>query len=131
MEDKILSAQKASSQIGNMYAASVFMSLISDLWYKQKILKHNDKIGFIAYGSGSKAKVFEGRLVNGFAEKLKYLNLEKVLENRTAINFETYESLHCKTNKKSVIIPSDEFYLDKINSETDGLVGLRHYNFAE
>ncbi|RRO23182.1 hydroxymethylglutaryl-CoA synthase family protein [Flavobacteriaceae bacterium 14752] len=131
VEDKILSAQKASSQIGNMYAASIFMSLISDLWYKQKSLKANEYMGFIAYGSGSKAKVFEGRLVDGFLKQLKHLNLDKALENRTAISFETYESLHRKTNKKSVIIPTDEFYLDKINTEADGLAGLRHYKFAK
>lgn len=131
VEDKILSAQKASSQIGNMYSASIFMSLISELWYKQKTLRPKDNLGFIAYGSGSKAKVFEGRLVDGFLNQIKHLNLDEAFRNRTAISFETYESLHRKTIKQSVNNPKNEFYLDKINSKADGLASARHYKFAE
>ena len=77
VKNKIAQAQKASSQIGNMYAASIFMSLISDLWYKQKQLNSGDKLGFIAYGCGSKAKVFEGELVENFNDQISSLDLIK------------------------------------------------------
>ena len=64
IEDKISPGEKASSEIGNMYTASIFMSLISSLveaFEKDRELI-NKKIGFISYGSGSKAKIFEGTI---------------------------------------------------------------------
>ena len=129
VKEKILKAQQASSEIGNMYAASIFMSLISDIFYKKDELKAGDKLGFIAYGSGSKAKVFEGELVEGFENQLKSLQLEKVLEKRTAINFETYEKLHKKDVNESVVKPNAEFILEKIDDETADLVGRRYYAY--
>ena len=127
---KILDAQKASSQIGNMYAASIFMSLISELHYKKDQLKSGDKLGFIAYGSGSKAKVFEGKLVEGFANQLHNLDLENTLENRTPVDFETYEKLHNKILKSSILKPKDEFVLSKIDDDSMPLVGRRYYIYV-
>ncbi|TKS57398.1 hydroxymethylglutaryl-CoA synthase family protein [Mesohalobacter halotolerans] len=131
VSEKIRNAQRASSHIGNMYSASIFMSLISELWYKQSRLMSGDKLGFIAYGSGSKAKVFEGQLVKGFSKQLAHLNLDEVLKNRTPISFKTYEDLHRKMRTQSVVRPQNEFFLDKINTETDGLVGQRYYKYAK
>ncbi|MBN09104.1 MAG: hydroxymethylglutaryl-CoA synthase, partial [Flavobacteriaceae bacterium] len=62
LREKIVAGEAASSEIGNMYTASIFMSLLSMLTKAlndKKELK-NHKIGFISYGSGSKAKIFEG-----------------------------------------------------------------------
>lgn len=129
VQKKILDAQKASSQIGNMYAASIFMSLISELYYKKDQLKSGDKLGFIAYGSGSKAKVFEGQLVEGFEEQIQNLDLDQTFENRKAIDFSTYEKLHNKVLKSSVEKPNNEFVLSQIDDETQALVGRRYYDF--
>lgn len=130
VKNKILDAQKASSQIGNIYAASIFMSLISALWYKRKKLKAGDKLGFIAYGSGSKAKVFEGVLINNFEKQISSIELDKVLDNRNAIDFVTYKRLHTKKKKEPVIKPVNEFILDKIDGESEKLVGRRYYKYV-
>jgi hydroxymethylglutaryl-CoA synthase len=60
IEEKISPGERASSEIGNMYTASIFMSLISSLIEANINNKdfENKKIGFISYGSGSKAKIF-------------------------------------------------------------------------
>jgi hydroxymethylglutaryl-CoA synthase len=131
VSEKILEAQKASSQIGNMYAASIFMSLISELFYKKDKLSANDKFGFIAYGSGSKSKVFEGELVEGFEAEVEKFDLEKVFNDRTAVDFETYEKLHQKALKNSVVAPKDEFVLRTIDGKDAKLVGRRYYAFVE
>jgi hydroxymethylglutaryl-CoA synthase len=128
---KVLDAQRASSQIGNMYAASIFMSLISELFYKKDQLKAGDTFGFIAYGSGSKAKVFEGELVEGYDEVISKIELNEVFDNRTAVDFETYEKLHNKVLKESVVKPKQEFVLTQIDDETKALVGRRYYEFVK
>lgn len=131
VNEKIIDAQKASSQIGNMYAASIFMSLISELCYKKGKLKAGNTFGFIAYGSGSKSKVFEGRLVDGFDEAIQNLDLEKTFNACTPIDFETYEALHKKVKRQPVISPESEFALQGIDDENAALVGKRHYAFID
>ncbi len=131
VQKKIISAQLASGQIGNMYAASIFMSLISALVHKKDELKSGDRLGFIAYGSGSKAKVFEGRLVNGFRSSVDKLQLQERLADRRAIDIETYEQLHRKALRTSVNLPQYEFILKNIAGPDDPLAGKRVYAFVD
>ncbi|MEY2963560.1 MAG: hypothetical protein RL754_821 [Bacteroidota bacterium] len=88
-------AERASSLIGNMYTASIFMGLISTL--ADAADKGEDitgqRIGFMGYGSGSKAKVFQGQIEAGW-NKVAKLNLFEELESRQAVSFETYENWH-------------------------------------
>ncbi|MEM9681288.1 MAG: hydroxymethylglutaryl-CoA synthase, partial [Bacteroidota bacterium] len=62
IQERIASGEKASSEIGNMYTASIFMAFLSYLsyHYNESIEIADNSVGFIAYGSGSKSKVFEG-----------------------------------------------------------------------
>ena len=129
VKDKIYSAQLASGQIGNMYAASIFMSLISDLFYKADTLAAGDTLGFIAYGSGSKAKIFEGKLAQHFKEIADKLNLDNRLEGRSSIDFSTYNELHRKNKTKPVIQPKHEFVLEKVDGNNKNLPGKRKYKF--
>jgi hydroxymethylglutaryl-CoA synthase len=128
---KVLAAQKASSQIGNMYAASIFMSLISELFYKKDSLRQGDKFGFIAYGSGSKSKVFEGQLTKGYREVIKNLNLDDTFKACQPIDFRTYESLHRKSRQNSVKAPKAEFILKQIDDTNYPLVGRRRYAYVK
>ena len=66
VEMKICPGEKASSSIGNMYSASVFMSLLSMLNYHFDMNNElaGEKVGFISYGSGSKAKIFQDIIID-------------------------------------------------------------------
>ena len=78
-----------------MYTASIFMGLLStlcDAADKWEAIEGNT-IGFIGYGSGSKAKVFQGTVEAGCA-KVGQLDLFNALENRSAVDFKTYELWH-------------------------------------
>ena len=125
--NKLAGGEKASSLIGNMYTASIFMSLISLLC--DALNSDNDlegkTIGFIAYGSGSKSKVFQGVVEANWKEKVENIQLFQYLESRTTIDINTYEQLHRNelfrpvTNGAKITISHVE------NGETNK--GLRRY----
>ena len=60
---KIEITQRASSEIGNMYTASIFMALLSafQVSYENGEDLAGKRNRFLAYGSGSKSKVFAGK----------------------------------------------------------------------
>ena len=101
IQKKIMPGELASAEIGNMYTGSIFMALISLLssaLEKGEDIK-NAKIGFLSYGSGSKAKIFEGTLESQWEETIKELDLFSKLNNRIKIDIDSYERLH---NNESV-----------------------------
>ena len=128
IEDKIAPGEKASSEIGNMYTASIFMALISSLVDAVENDKHfeDKKIGFISYGSGSKAKIFEGTVQKNWIEKIKSIKLYDSLNKRKKISIDVYENLH-KRRVTSNINNNDGII--KLNKISDGefTEGLRNY----
>ncbi len=128
VEEKIAAGEKASSEIGNMYTASIFMSLISSLEDAVKNDKNfvNKKIGFISYGSGSKAKIFEGTIQENWIEKIKPIELFKNLNNRKKININTYENLHRRKVSSNINNNDGIIKLSKI-SDGEFNEGLRNY----
>jgi hydroxymethylglutaryl-CoA synthase len=127
----ILPSEIASGQIGNIYTGSIFLGLLSTLCYhlRENSNLENKKFGFIAYGSGSKSKVFEAVVEENWKSVIKKNQLFETLEQAIAIDFSTYENLHKKELKQSVIAPKNEFYLDKIEKENPILIGARYYSF--
>jgi hydroxymethylglutaryl-CoA synthase len=107
--------------------------MLSALFYAAKENKKlsTEKVGFIAYGSGSKSKVFEGTLQSHWKEQILKTNLFEMLESRTSIDFLTYEKLHKKELKTSILQSKNEFILDKIETENPVLKGARFYTFIE
>ena len=94
--NKVSPGEKASSSIGNMYSASIFMSLLSMLnfHFENKNQIAGEKVGFIGYGSGSKAKIFQGIIQDKWADKIKTSKLFEFLKTRKEISFSMYERLH-------------------------------------
>ena len=128
INQKIAPGEKASSEIGNMYTASIFMSFISSL---DKAISdgkdlNNKKIGFISYGSGSKAKIFEGTIQNQWINKIKKIKLFQNLDSRKKISIDIYEKLHRR--KVSSNINNNEGII-KLKSIDNGefTEGLRNY----
>lgn len=133
INDKIEKSQRASSEIGNMYTASIFMALLSAL---QTSFNENEElagqeIGFLGYGSGSKSKVFAGKVSENWKNVVERWNLFESLKNRTAIDFETYEKLHRKQLQNSVNENYKGFGLKSVELENPVLKGARYYDYQK
>ncbi|MFY7845799.1 hydroxymethylglutaryl-CoA synthase family protein [Chryseobacterium gambrini] len=131
INNKIEKSQRASSEIGNMYTASIFMALLSAL---QTSFNENEElaeqeIGFLGYGSGSKSKVFAGKVSENWKKVVKKWNLFESLKNRTSIDFETYEKLHRKQLQNSVNENYKGFGLKSVELENPVLKGARYYDY--
>ncbi|WP_106915051.1 hydroxymethylglutaryl-CoA synthase family protein [Chryseobacterium aurantiacum] len=133
INDAIEKTQRASSEIGNMYTASIFMAFLSGL---QTSFNENEdlsgkEIGFFGYGSGSKSKVFAGKISESWKKVAEKWNLFENLKNRTAIDFDTYEKLHRKQLNMSVNADYKGFGLDSVEFGNPVLNGARYYSFKK
>ena len=116
-----------------MYTASIFMALLSAL---QTSFNENEdltekEIGFLAYGSGSKSKVFVGKISPEWKSVVEKWNLFESLKNRLAIDFDTYEKLHRKQLDSSVNPNYKGFGLTRIEKESPVLKGARYYSYQK
>lgn len=130
---KLQPAEIASSIIGNLYTGSIFMGLLSTLahFYDNQIEISSKKFGFLAYGSGSKSKVFEGTIQPEWKLALSNVHLFQTLEKSIEIDFETYEKLHKKEQKTSIRVLKNEWILEKIEKENPVLIGARYYRWID
>lgn len=133
INDTIEKTQRASSEIGNMYTASIFMALLSALQtsFDENEELAGEEIGFLGYGSGSKSKVFAGKVSGNWKQVVSKWNLFENLKNRTAIDFETYEKLHRKQVDQSVNQNYKGFGLDTVELENPVLKGARYYGYSD
>lgn len=131
VNQKLMPAEIASSNIGNLYTGSIFMALLSTLCYhyKNENTIIGSKFGFLAYGSGSKSKVFEGEIQPNWEDVIANQNLFESIEKSTPININTYTQLHKKERQESVLKPSQEWILEKIETKTPNLMGARYYKW--
>ncbi|MQP24351.1 hydroxymethylglutaryl-CoA synthase [Flavobacterium sp. LMO8] len=133
VENKIYPSEIASGEVGNIYTGSIFLGLLSGLYYSAKENKelNHKKVGFIAYGSGSKSKVFEAEIQPNWKETILKTALFETLNSRTEIDFETYEKLHKKEIKSALLNAKNEFVLDYIENNNPVLKGARYYKFID
>jgi len=133
VNQKLLPAELASSLIGNLYTGSIFMGLLSTLahFYDSEKEISGKTFGFLAYGSGSKSKVFEGQIQSTWKEQLSKVKLFETLKDSQEIDFETYENLHKKEQKIVVRGPKNEWVLERIEKEIPNLIGARYYKWID
>lgn len=133
VEEKLMPAELASSLIGNLYTGSIFMGFLSTLvyFYDSKKEISRNTFGFLAYGSGSKSKVFEGIIQDEWKTALANANLFETLAESFEIDFDTYEKLHKKEQKSSILAPKNEWVLDRIERENPNLIGARYYKWVD
>lgn len=93
---KIAKGEWASSLVGNIYTGSIFLALMSTLEQDaaDDELVEGGKLGFFAYGSGSKSKVFTASLQPTWKQVVATFGLRQQLAARQAIDYTTYEQLH-------------------------------------
>lgn len=116
--------------VGNIYTGSLYLSLISLL--ETRDLKGGQTIGLFSYGSGSVGEFFSATLVDGFEKHLNIEGHKALLNNRTEVSVEEYESFFKRFDDLEFnhdIEQSDKdnnlFYLKDIN------VDIREYHIAE
>ena len=133
VSQKLQPAEIASSLIGNLYTGSIFMGFLSTLAHFAKTKKDisGKKFGFLAYGSGSKSKVFEGTIQADWELAVAKAQLFETLKQSHEIDFTTYEKLHKKEQKQSVKTPKSEWVLDRVENENPNLIGARYYKWID
>lgn len=133
INQKIERTQRASSEIGNMYTASIFMAFLSGLQtsFNEGEDLSGKEIGFFGYGSGSKSKVFAGKISDKWKTVVDKWNLFENMKNRTGVDFETYEKLHRKQLEQSVNPGYKGFGLTFIETNNPVLTGARYYNYQD
>jgi hydroxymethylglutaryl-CoA synthase len=133
-EKKMSSSLEASSMIGNLYTASMYMGFRSLLEYEFK--KNNEleglRVGFGSYGSGSSAMVFSGVIQAGYKQILKNMNLEDEINPRVKLSMEEYQILRSNTRNlnDSYANATQEFVLIKIGGSTAEKAGIREYCYC-
>ena len=133
-EKKMSSSLEASSMIGNLYTASMYMGFRSLLEYEFR--KSNDleglRIGFGSYGSGSSAMVFSGVIQPGYKQIVKHMNLEDEINPRVKLSMEEYQILRSNTRNlnESYVNATKEFVLVKIGGSTAEKAGIREYCYC-
>lgn len=118
-ESRIEKGQRASSLIGNQYTGSIFLALMSTFEsdFEDNCNLDNTLFGLCGYGSGAKAKVFEGKVNHRWREVVAGWHLFERLAGRMAIDHVTYENLHKGIQDESVVTPRSEFALVEIGDE--------------
>lgn len=96
VKDRLERSQRASQETGNLYTASIFLALMSSL--ESDAAEQNrlagKRLGFVAYGSGSKAKVFEAVVQKEWESVAKGFGVFEKLKSRRVIDYDQYERLH-------------------------------------
>jgi hydroxymethylglutaryl-CoA synthase len=132
-EKKMASSLEASTIIGNLYTASMYMGFRSllEFEFKKGTDLQDKRIGFGSYGSGSSAMVFSGIIQPQYQEIVKRMNLEEEIGPRTKISMEEYEILHGNERNfnDSILNTRKEFVLVKIGGITADKAGFREYNY--
>jgi len=131
VQNRIQPSEMGSAKVGNIYTGSIFLGLLSTLSYLRDTNENIEgrTFGFLAYGSGSKAKVFEGRISKEWRAAMDGVDLFGYLDELEAIDFGTYEDLYCGRVQNSVIEPKEEFVLLGIERENPNQLGARMYQY--
>jgi hydroxymethylglutaryl-CoA synthase len=132
-EKKMSSSLEASTIIGNLYTASMYMGLRSllEFEYKKGTDLESKRVGFGSYGSGSSAMVFTGVIQSEYKEIVGGMNLDEEIGPRKKISIDEYERLRRnERNFNTSYLPlHKEFVLVKIGGTTADKAGFREYNF--
>ncbi|MEM1216474.1 MAG: hydroxymethylglutaryl-CoA synthase [Bacteroidota bacterium] len=126
VSEKIAAGEQASSLVGNVYAGSVFLALMSTLENAGEQLGVGDTVGFFAYGSGSKSKVFSATLQAEAATVITGFQLMRHLQQRQAIDYATYEQLHRQAATGPRTARRNTFYQTEMNEQ-----GVRTYHIPQ
>ena len=109
LEDSFEASKQLSMEVGNIYTASLYMSLLSLL--EKSDLAADSLIGLFSYGSGAMAEFFSGNVVDGYKSQLDPEGDEAMLARRQRLTVKEYEDTFNKAledPKDGEVLESDE-----------------------
>jgi hydroxymethylglutaryl-CoA synthase len=131
VQERIEKGERASSLVGNLYTGSIWMSLMSSL--EADLAEENEvggqTLGFFAYGSGSKSKVFQGEVQSGASSVIKSWHLMDRLQKRKPISFEQYVKIRKDELDAPLVAPRGIFQLTGFDDRKGDTYGTRTYAF--
>lgn len=87
-------SKQLSMRVGNIYTASLYMSLLSLL--ENADLEPNSLIGMFSYGSGAMGEFFSGNLVDGYEQEIDPVADLNLLDTRKQLTVAEYEDIFNK-----------------------------------
>ncbi|WEV71333.1 hydroxymethylglutaryl-CoA synthase [Lactobacillus sp. ESL0785] len=101
LEKNFTAAAQYGRTVGNIYTASLYLSLLSLL--ENKKLQPDNKIGLFSYGSGAMGEFYSGQVVSGYERQLDVVQDQKMLARRQRLTVAQYEQVF----NNALLDPSD------------------------
>lgn len=91
LEKSFSASKQLSSEVGNCYTASLYMSLLSLLEYDD--LAADSLVGLFSYGSGAMGEFLSGTVVSGYKKQVDLNADQKMLDRRKKLSVTEYEKI--------------------------------------
>ena len=91
LTENFTAAARYGKEVGNIYTASLYLSLLSLL--ENAKLPANAKIGLFSYGSGAMGEFYSGQVVKGYEKNLHTNADQKMIARRHKLTIPEYEQI--------------------------------------
>lgn len=91
LQNSFDASKQLSRRAGNIYTASLYMSLLSLL--ENGNLPAGALVGLFSYGSGAMGEFYSGNLVEGYEKEVNAAGDEKMLKRRQKVSVSEYEEI--------------------------------------
>ena len=113
LADNFTASACYSKEIGNIYTASLYLSLLSLLENAQ--LPENAKIGLFSYGSGAMGEFYSGQIVSNYEQALHKTADQTMIARRQKLSIPEYEQIF----NQALQVPEDG--LELASDEQSGM----------
>ena len=131
---KLASSLIASTMVGNLYTASLYLGFRSTLEVEHRNGADlgGKRFGFGSYGSGSSAMIFSGVIGEDYRQVVKSMDMEAEMGQRRRLTINEYEALHENRRgfAESILNPTKEFVLVDVKTGSESR-GERRYIFND
>lgn len=131
---KLASSLRASTMVGNIYTASLYLSFRSALEFEHNrgVNLAGKRFGFGSYGSGSSAMIFSGVICPEYHKIVDDMNIYNEIGERRRLTIDEYEQIHENKllSNESMLYTPKEFVLVDVKTEPD-TQGQRRYVYNE
>lgn len=91
LQNSFEASKQLSRRVGNIYTASLYMSLLSLL--EKSNLPAGSLIGLFSYGSGAMGEFYSGNLVAGYEKEIDSIADQTMLDRRQKLTIAEYENV--------------------------------------